>query len=126
MKKKGSDKVTLATRVRSVMEWMMGGFTSRDIIVQSVQKWGVDERTAKRYIASAYIEFKNINQANLQERVNYHIETRMKLFRELKHKDEPMGANAAKRLLEDVAKLEGLYVEKHEIRTEEVHITLNI
>lgn len=94
------------------MEWMMQGYSSADIIQQSVAKWGVNERTAKRYIAAAYELFVKATESNIKRRRGYHIEARLKLFRELTDKNTPQGALVAARIWDSIAKIEGLFVEK--------------
>lgn len=104
----------------------MRGYSSADIVTSGVEKWGCDERTMKRYIADAYEGFKEATGEQLETRRSFHIETRMKLYRDVTEKQKPGSAGVALEILKDVAKLEGLYVEKHEIRTEEVAVTLKL
>lgn len=111
---KRSDALTVDLRVRTVMDWITSGYISKDIINQGVAKWGVDERTVQKYIRSAFKEFKNARKGKINDRIDFYISAKMKLFNELKFKDTPKGAAVADRILESMASLEGLLVRKVE------------
>lgn len=91
-------------------------FPYNDIVTQSMQKWGITDRQAKRYISKAYESFAEITEKNVGRRLNYHIQKRMKLLRDIAPPDRntPAGISTALRIIQDIAKLEGFYVEKHE------------
>ena len=112
---KRTDKIELDKRVRSVQEWMMSGNSTSDIITQCMNKWDITERQSYTYISKAYKAFLKISEDTIEERRSFHIETRLKLFRDLRDKNINKSAAVAIDILRDIAKLEGLYVEKSEV-----------
>lgn len=110
-----ADKTELLKRKRIIQEWILQGYSTSDIKAQSLIKFApISERQVERYIEKAHNEFEEITEKKLKRRLNYHIEARMKVYRELQNKNTPAGAMTALRILEDVAKLEKLYVQKIE------------
>lgn len=103
---------TIELRVRSVMEWILQGYATKDIKAQGVAKWNVDERTITTYISKAKKEFRESRKGKLEERIDFYIAAKMKLFNELRAKDTPAGASVADKILESMATLEGLNVKK--------------
>lgn len=110
-----ADRSEIHKRIRTVQEWLMQGYSTTDIIMQCTSKWGISERQAYRLHEKAYDEFHELKKRGTKRRLYYHIETRMKLFRELKDKTSPSGARAANKILDSIAKLEGVMIEKHEV-----------
>lgn len=109
---KQTDKLSFDLRIRTVMEWIMQGYTTADIIRQIVQKWGVSERMAYKYLDKAYKRFVKDEDAKLEAKTAMHVAQRMKIFRDLKFKDQPAGARTALRILDSVAKLQGIVIVK--------------
>lgn len=102
-------------RIRSIQEWMLLGYNTADIKEQALIKFApISTRQVERYIKDAHDNFEEITEKKMKRRLNYHIEARMKLYRELQAKNTPAGAMAALKILEDVGKLEKLYVTKVE------------
>lgn len=121
-RKQGSTDLEKLKRVRSVQEWMMQGFTSADIITAGIEQWKLDDRTLKRYIKDAYKSFRALSEKEIELLRSFHIEQRNKLLRDLAGKDKfgkyvPQGAAVALDIMQDIAKLQGLYVEKVEVNT---------
>lgn len=110
-----SSKIEMDKRIRMVQEWMMQGHSTADIVRNITSKWDVTERQAFKYIHRAYVSFREVSEKNIENRRHYHLNTRLKLYRDLKGKEFPEGSKAALSILQDIAKLEGLYVEKTEI-----------
>lgn len=118
-------------RIRIVQEWLLQDFTSNDIAQQCVAKWGISERQAHRYISWANEGFAKITEKKLEKRLNYHIQRRQKMLRDLddKYKKHPAGLSVQLDILQDIAKLEKLYTLKIEhsgpdgaaIQTESTH-----
>ncbi|MFZ4412461.1 MAG: hypothetical protein ACOYOV_05195 [Bacteroidales bacterium] len=115
MNKPGSSLIENEKRIRSVQEWLMSGQCTTDIITQCVNLYGISSRQAYTYLKKAYKEFKKISEEQIEERRSFHIEARLKLYRDLKDKNTSKSAAVAVDILKDIAKLEGLYVEKQEI-----------
>ncbi|PKN16501.1 MAG: hypothetical protein CVU66_00695 [Deltaproteobacteria bacterium HGW-Deltaproteobacteria-23] len=112
MGKKKSSNLELEKRLRVVQEWLMQGYDTPDIVRQITTKWEVTERQAYKYIEKAFEEFKARSERRMEFLRAYHTSTRKKLFRDLAAKNTPEGAKAALSILQDIAKLDGLYVEK--------------
>ena len=105
-----SDTLELEKRVRAVQEWILQDHISSDIIAQCVNAWGVSERQAQRYISAAQQAFAKITEKKLEHRMNYHIQRRNKLLRDLdpKFRKSPPGIKVQLDILEDIAKLDQL------------------
>jgi hypothetical protein len=110
-----SDKLTLDTRVRSVAEWMLMGYSTKDIIAQGTSKWQIDERQVYKYIKSAYKLFSDARKADIESRIDFHVAARMKLFNEIADKKTAKGSDSALRILDSIARLEGCVVEKVDV-----------
>ena len=110
-----ADKIEILKRLRTVQEWMMQGQNTTDIIRQCVSQWGISERQAYRIIEKGYDDFYLINKRHTKRKLYYHVEARRKLFRDLKDKNTPKGARTANLILDSMAKLEGVFIEKHEV-----------
>lgn len=107
-----SDDLTIQLRVRSVMEWILQGYITKDIVSQGISKWNIDARTVKIYISRAKKEFRDSRKGKIEERIDFYIAAKMKLYNELRAKDTPAGASVADKILESMANLEGLNVKK--------------
>lgn len=113
-----ADKITLDKRVRAVMEWMMQGFMTKDIITQCTNQWGVDQRQCYKYIKEAKKIFVKVTEEDIKERLAFHIAARMNLYNGIEGKKTPRGAKAALEILKDIADLEGYYMQKVDVTTQ--------
>lgn len=111
---KKADNITAANRIRSIQEWLMLGYATKDIISQGTTSWDVTERQVYRYLKEAKRWFLEETKEQLENRRAYHIATRMRLFKNLKNKETAGGAFAAMNILKDIAEIEGLYIKKIE------------
>jgi hypothetical protein len=103
-----SSKVEFEKRVRAVQEWILQGYATCDIIKQSTITWNVGDRQAFKYYSKAFDEFKEANKQSIESKKAYHIALRKKLFRDLKLKEEPIGARTALRIADSMARIEGV------------------
>ncbi|KAF0193949.1 MAG: hypothetical protein FD166_3615, partial [Bacteroidetes bacterium] len=110
-----STKIETDKRTRAVQEWMMQGHSSSDIVRQCTAQWNITGRQAYKYIRKAYEAFREQAENDIEARKQFHIQSRLKLFRDLQDKKSSKPAGTALAILQDIAKLEGLYVEKTEI-----------
>lgn len=113
--KNKADKLTYENRVRNVMEWILQGYITKDIINQCGIKFNVDERMAYKYIKASYKEFKELSKGSFEEIKAKHIALRYKLYNELKGKDTAAGASVAGQLLDRIAKIEGVIIDKVDV-----------
>lgn len=128
------DKIQLADTVRYVQTLLVQGMFTKDIITDCCKKYNVVERTVYNWIDKAYLEFKELRQKDIDSSLARHIETRWHLYKSLLevstnkktkkiHKDPKVMAEL-RALLQDIAKLEGLYIEKidHTTKGEKVQV----
>lgn len=110
------DKLEMQRRIRIVQEYILQDHITTDIVNNCVKQWGISERQAMRYIAAANEAFAKITEHRLEKRLNYHIQRRHKLLRDLgeQFKKTPAGISTQLNILEDIAKLEKLYTIKVE------------
>lgn len=109
------DAITMDLRVRTVAEWILSGFATKDIIAQCAVKWQVDERMAYKYRKQAMVLFKKARQGEISERIDFYIAAKLKIFNELMDKKTPKGAAVASDILDSMARLEGAITDKLDI-----------
>lgn len=111
------DKLEKDKRIRIVQEWMLQDHITTDIVNKCVITWQIGERQAMRYISDAGNGFGKITEKKLEKRLNYHIQRRNKLLRDIdpKEKKTPAGIKAQLDVLKDIADLEKLYTLKIEV-----------
>lgn len=104
------DSIELDKRVRVVQEYILMDYPKSDIIAQCVQKWGITSRQAYTYVDKAYDEFEKINEKDLRRNLNYHIQRRKKLLRNMDPEESKTaaGTRAALQVLDSLAKFEGV------------------
>lgn len=95
----------------------MEDLLTSDIVTFCVIEWGISERQAMRYIADAKTGFAKITDKKLENRLNYHIQRRNKLLRDMDEAERksPSGIKAQLDVLKDIAELEQLYTLKVEV-----------
>lgn len=105
-----TDPIEIDKRVRQVMEWLIEDFPYDDIVTQIVVKWGVCDRQAKRYIATARDRWGKAEQGLIDQKRRLKIASLKKLKRSLKdsHKGTPGGIRAILQVEREIIKLEGL------------------
>lgn len=109
------DKIEKEKRLRIVQEWLLQDHTTSDIVTQGVAKWGISKRQVERYVADAYEAFRRMTESSTERRLYYHIQRRMKLLRDMERKQSPSGVSVSLSILDSMAKLEGLAINKHEL-----------
>ncbi len=109
--------VEKAKRLRAVQEWLIDDWPACDIVTQSVNKWGVSERQAKRYLADARDTWVKGNQEKLNAKRSARIEALKKLKRSMKEefKGTPAGMRTVLQIDKELARLEGAYPTKQMI-----------
>ena len=126
-----SDKKQLEERVLEVSRQMLRGYTNKKICQNMSAEWDVSERQINRYIASAYSMWHKEYKKRLKAGLDYHMAMRMKLYEEAykgktvkmtkvvkgqmvtTERTEDQDFRLCLEIAKDIAKLEGLYVEKH-------------
>lgn len=107
-----ADKIESDARVRQIMEWILAGNLSTDIISSCRKKWGIAERQAYKYLGFAREEIKTVQLKEFEDRRAFHLAARMKLFRNVEGKTDAYNASVSLQILQDMAKLDGVYPEK--------------
>jgi hypothetical protein len=111
------DRLRNERRVRQVVEWILSGHTTADIIRQCTTSWELKERAAYKYLKKAKDFISKFPDDDTKEKKSLHIERRLKLFRELEKKTTAQGARTALRILDSIAKIDGSLVEKVDVTT---------
>lgn len=112
MPKRISDKLELAKRIRAVQEWILQDYITSDIIANCTSQWSVTERQAYRYLWAANRFFAEKDKLSLEQKRAYYLAKKKKLMRDMKpeEKKTPAGVVAINRVLDSMAKLEGVTV----------------
>lgn len=113
-----ADQLTLDMRVRTVMEWILQGFMTKDIITQCFAKWQIDERMAYKYIKQCKSILAAARKGKVSERIDFYLAAKMKLYNEMKDKATPKGAAVANDILDSMANLEGILTNKIDITSD--------
>lgn len=109
-----SSKFEIERRIRNVQEWILDDHTYSDIMRSIVNKWGVSDRQAQRYIKSAYEEFKEKNELSMDIKKAFYMKRKMKIIRDMdpKVKTTASGARAINKILDSMAELDGIKINR--------------
>ncbi|TZF84526.1 hypothetical protein FW774_05930 [Pedobacter sp. BS3] len=112
-----STKVEKAKRIRTVQEWIMDDHNTVDIIRSAVARWDVSERQAERYYSEAFTLFKELTEKSIESKKAYYLQRKKKLIREMDpaFKKTPSGVRAINKVLDSMAKLDGIMIDKLEV-----------
>jgi len=107
-------KYEIERRIRNVQEWIMDDYPYGDIVRSIVNKWGLSERQAQRYIKTAYEEFRDKEDLSIESKKAYYIKRKKKLIRDMdpRVKTTASGARAINKILDSMAELEGIKINK--------------
>ena len=107
-------KYEIERRIRNVQEWIMDDYPYGDIVRSIVNKWGLSERQAQRYIKTAYEEFRDKEELSIDSKKAYYIKRKKKLIRDMdpRVKTTASGARAINKILDSMAELEGIKINK--------------
>lgn len=108
-----SDKIEVARRITIVQQLIIKGFTNREIAIYANDNWGIQLAMAKNYIKKASVGFVDFIKDDVDAELNTALERRLSLFRKMeKQAENPKCADVALKILQDIARLKGQYVEK--------------
>jgi hypothetical protein len=113
--KNKANKAIVMQRARTVADWMTDGYFTRDIVEQGLVKWGVSERQVHDYIKEAFKIYREQTSKEIKDRIAFHVAARRKLYNRLKGKENADGARTALTILDSIAKIEGVFVEKIDV-----------
>lgn len=109
-KRRKSDKIETARRIRVIQDWILQDHTTFDIITQCKTQWQVEERQAYRYLWAAKQFFIEKETLNIERKKAYYLARKKKLLRDMNpdEKKTAAGVAAVNRVLDSMAKMEGI------------------
>jgi hypothetical protein len=133
MPEKEAGKQQMEERVLAVSKQMLKGCSTKEICRLMSSEWDVSERQIQRYISKAYTMWHKEYKRRLRAGLDYHMAMRMKLYEEAYkgntikitkitkgkmvtiEKTEDQDFRLCLEIAKDIAKLEGLYIERQEV-----------
>lgn len=105
-----TDNIEIDKRIRAVQEWLVDDYPISDIIANCIQKWGIQDRQAKRYIKEARNRWAEKEHPKIEQKLSLRVESLKKLKRSLaeKFKGTPPGIFAQLAVEKEIIKLESL------------------
>lgn len=105
-----ADNVEFERRIRAVQEWLIEDWPYQDMVASVINKWGVEERQAKRYIKVARERWVSQEQEVVDHKRRLKVQSLKKLKRSLieKYKGTPAGIRAIVAVEKLIINLEGL------------------
>lgn len=106
-----------ARRIRICQEWIMSDYSWTDIITNAINNWAVSKPTAERYYSEAFKSFKDTLIKDVENRKAYYIQKKKRLIKEMDaaSKKTPAGVRAINQVLDSMAMLEGIVIQKVEV-----------
>lgn len=105
-----ADKGEKLKRIRIIQEYLVIGKNPKDIITQVSNQWDISPRMARSYVNKAFEDFRQLSGKDIESLRGFHITARLKLL------DWAMDSDKRKtfalEVLQDIAKLQGLYTLK--------------
>ena len=133
-----SDNKQFEERILEVSRQMLRGYSNKRICQNMSEEWNVSERQVNRYISSAYSMWHKEYKKRLKAGLDYHMAIRIKLYEEAYkgnrikitkvvkgervtiERIEDQDFRLCLEIAKDIAKLEGLYVDRFEGKIEEI------
>jgi hypothetical protein len=106
-----ANNIEAALRLAEVKRLLLQCKETAEIVQFGADKWGISHRQMYKYIAKASKDIRKELGRRDAISMTWHIKARRNLI------DRAMESNelqVAQRVMQDIAKLQGLYVEKHE------------
>lgn len=107
-----STKLELQKRIRIIQDYILRDFDTPDIITECIKLWGITDRQAYRYLWAANRFFGEKSKITLQRKTEFYLARKRKLIRDMdpEEKKSAAGVAAIDRVLNSMAKLEGVSV----------------
>jgi len=111
--KRKIDKAELQRRIRAVQDLLLQDHMTADIINHCIKTYDVSDRQAYRYLWAANKFFEDVSKVDTKRRIAYYLQRKKRLLREMdpKEKRTPAGVQAANKVLDSMAKLEGVRID---------------
>lgn len=108
-----ASKAQLWERIRNTQELILMDYSTIDIVQSIMTSTGVCERQAKRYYSLALKFLQEKDKQNIEIRKSYYLARKRKLLRNMDPKElrTAAGVTAANKILDSMAKLEGVQVD---------------
>lgn len=105
---KKATNVEIEQRLNTIEEWLVMGLSRAKILLLVSEKtsWGVEERTVDHYLFTANKRWQARFEATKEERWKKHIDIRNRLLLDARKEKD---ARTALAIVQDIAKLEGMY-----------------
>lgn len=112
-----ASKLEVLQRVRVVQDWILNDYSYSDIITSAETRFDVGKRQAERYYAAAYQGFKKDDEESLDHKKAYYLSKKKKLIRDMdpQYKKTPSGIRTINKVLDSMAQLEGIVIQKYEL-----------
>lgn len=130
-----ADKVEVQRRLSLVQQMIIKGFTNREIEFYAKENWDINRTMTLNYIKKARAAFVDTLKDDVELDLYTGIEQRLALFRKMeKQSDNPKCADVALKILQDISRLKGQYVERVKVEEPEketdplapVNLTVNV
>lgn len=108
-----STKQELQKRIGYIQDLLLKDYETRNIIAIAKKRWKVTERQSYRYLWAANLFFVEKSKQSLERKVAFYLARKRKLLRDLPETEAktPTGVVAVNKVLDSMAKLEGVSVE---------------
>ena len=107
-----ADKRESKKRVLQISEWLLEGQSTYEIVEHCGQNWGIKRAQVYKYIDKAKGEWEETYKKDFVNNLNWHLIARRRLYKNALKGDRYSEAN---NILKDIADLQGLYKQVHEI-----------
>lgn len=116
---KRSSNIQKEKRIRYTQELILNDIASVDIIKALVDKWGIGDRQAHRYIVEAKKSFVERNEDKIEQKIAYYKQRKLRIIRDMDpgEKKTAAGATAVSRILDSMAKMDGVLIDKVDVTT---------
>lgn len=112
-----STKKQLSDRINYAYELMMNDLPPVEIKRVLCDKYAVDIRTADRYLYCANVFLEEKNELSRKRKVAWYKARKIRLIRDMNpaEKKTAMGVNAINRVLDSMAKMDGVLIDKVDV-----------
>lgn len=108
---KKADQIEFDRRIEVISDWLLDGESVYKIVHYSSEKWQVGRRQVEKYIRLARTGWKKAYQKDFKDNLDYHLLARRRLYNScVREKDR----SNARQILNDMAKIQGIMVDKVE------------
>ncbi|WP_313515624.1 hypothetical protein [Sphingobacterium sp.] len=108
-----ADKNEVLRRISIVQQMIIKGFSNREIEFYAKENWNINRTMTLNYVKRARTAFVDTLSEDSELDLFTGIEQRLSLFRKMeKQGDNPKCADVALKILQDISRLKGQYIER--------------